>query len=258
MSWFRRKVSAMDHVPPSASESVFTTVLPSQLPGLRFQAQIAVSWREDADPGIGGPAARAEVRARAHIRRLAARITSRCTVLDCEQAADEVLLGLFKPAAVPGLPAMSTWIRDISLQASHADVAQAEEHLAAQRHEHLRAYRVRTQAENVRALLSEPGLAHAWFLASGRAEPNLDALKVLKEACDLVVKSGALTEAGPSTHDPLSHTVSLLLSRLDTTERQVLLDRLPAFLEMFGQGELGDQMRSGDSGGDLPTQWHMA
>ena len=197
----------------------------------------------------------ADVRARTHLRRMAARITRRCTVVDRAQAVDELMLGLSVPAPLPGTPAANCWIRDVDLQTSAGDIAQASEYMAAQRHEHLRGFRVRHQAENLRAMLADPGLAHAWFLNSGRDHLNRDAFEVLAKACGAVAESGVLPDAGPSTHDRLAHTVSLLLSRMTTLERQVLLSQLPSFLKFFGQKDLAGGEEEGVLESDAGSAW---
>lgn len=243
MSWLSRKVPAAERVTSanSSGTSTFTTTLPSSVPGLHFQASIVLCWTQE-DTVSSGRSAPVEVRARAHMRRLAARITQRCTVLDCAQAADEVLLGLFVPVPLPGLPAADSWVRKVNLQASPEDVSQAKEHMAAQRHEHLRSYRARCQAKNVRALLADPGLAYAWFLAYGRGELSSETIGSLSKITGIVAQSGALPDAGPITHDSLAHTISLLLSRLTAIERKVLIEQLPTFLKLFNQEELADHL----------------
>lgn len=257
MRWSRRPASPKYHgaSQKAADSSSFTTVLPSSLPGLHFQARITLCWRLDEESELAGSTVPTDIRARTHLRRLAARITQRCTVVDCLQAMDEIRLSLSTPAPLPGSPMASGWIRDVDLQASPDDVARAVEHMAAQRHEHLRSFRVRRQAENLRALLSDPGLAHAWFLASGRDHLGGEAYETLKKACGAVAESGALPDISPSTHEPLAHTIALLLSRLTSSERQVLLDQLPNFLKFFNHEELADDGHDNASGHDHVTRW---
>ncbi|GAA1298867.1 hypothetical protein [Saccharothrix xinjiangensis] len=263
MNWFRR----------GASRDPFTSaplraVLCSNLPGLHFTAEITIKWsteaatdnetddrrtrpntttRVDRLPSI-------DVRARSHLRRKAAQITKRCSVLDCDQASDEILLNLSSPTALPGLPAAEAWITEAILHSSPEDRERAREHLSAQRHEHLRTYRARTQAMAVRALLSDEGLAYAWWLTQ-RGEPTTSVLDELKEVSKRVAHMGVLPDAGPTTHDPVAHAASLVLSRLTTVNRDMLLDLFLRGADFFGQADPLEQVSETRLVGSDDSTW---
>ncbi|MCS7479612.1 hypothetical protein ACFFQW_19595 [Umezawaea endophytica] len=241
MNWLRRTTTpGKPTTNPHTGVSTFDTLLPSTLPGLHFHTRLTTSWALGEAPDPPPPAPPPDVRARSHITRMAATVTRQHYVTNGPSARDDILLTLSLPTELPGTPTATARVRDATVTVTPEDLAQAKDHLAAQRHEHLRSYRTRQRTEVVRTLLADTGLAHAWWLTRSTGEST--ALPI--DAIDTIVRkiqgTAVLPDADPTTHDPVAQTTALLLSTLSPTERLALISQLPGLLELLGHHDHAD------------------
>ncbi|GAA4635869.1 hypothetical protein GCM10023196_083260 [Actinoallomurus vinaceus] len=206
----------------------FPTRLPSNLPGIWFDASIEVAWQHRAT-GAGDAEA-----AKRHVCARAADVTAPMSVLDLTTAQFQLNAQLAQPLPVPGTSVLV-------VNASAALSVDPEARRAAEEHD-----RYRAQTEHWRLLrdtvFADPVMACVWWL-DGHPErleklPNMDAA---------FERLAALTTSGAGRGDDLMHVANLLhqfLAGLEAVDRQRLIDSVGYIMTNFGRPDLADQLRA--------------
>jgi hypothetical protein len=231
---------------PGRRRIVFTTSLPSDLPGAVFKAKVEVRWL--AKPGIPAHVVRSA------IRREASAVTSALSVLDVDDAADAVQTKMD--------------VVEVSYLSAKVDVKASVElrtepdskRLADQRLEDRRQWQAWQQ--NHRAWLTflrdevfaDEVLAPIWWMQQRPELISAVGKQTFMEAADAAKVAHTATRSG---HDAIVQIIEDLIARIGQDERRLTLalQVLDKTLETFGYSDLRQrfiQLESGlSAGGDL-------